>query len=91
MNANNMKKPSETNWKMVDALDDDQIDTSDIPPLTDLFFSRAKLRTPQAVAVTLNVDPNVIEWYRERGDEWEQSVNAALRIYAEAHKSYERG
>lgn len=41
MNASNMNKPSETDWARVDAMTDDMIDTSDIPPLTDEFFKTA--------------------------------------------------
>jgi hypothetical protein len=39
-----MNKHSETNWAQVDALTDDTIDTSDIPPLTDRDFVRMTLR-----------------------------------------------
>jgi hypothetical protein len=41
-----MKKPSKTNWAYVEALTDQTIDTSDIPPLTEAYFARAKLRLP---------------------------------------------
>jgi hypothetical protein len=41
-----MNNPSETDWARVDAMTDDEIDTSDIPPLTEEFFARAKLRLP---------------------------------------------
>jgi hypothetical protein len=41
-----MNNPSETDWARVDAMTDDEIDTSDIPPMTEEFFARAKLRLP---------------------------------------------
>ena len=34
------------NWERVDSLTDDQIDTSEMPPLTEDFFARAKWRKP---------------------------------------------
>jgi hypothetical protein len=36
----------QTDWARIDALTDDTIDTSDIPPLSQTFFQRAVLRTP---------------------------------------------
>lgn len=44
INASNRKRPSKTNWAQVDELTDDDIDTSDVPQLTDSFFSHAKIR-----------------------------------------------
>ena len=84
-----MNKPSETNWARIDALTDDTIDTSDIPPLAESYFARATLRTPsQPVPITVLVDPDVLAWFKAQGDEYEQRINAALRIYVEAHKAY---
>jgi hypothetical protein len=41
-----MNKHSETDWDRIDAMIDDEIDTSDIPALTDIFFKRARIRMP---------------------------------------------
>lgn len=41
MNARNLKKKSDTDWDRIDRMTDDEIDTSDIPPLDDAFFERA--------------------------------------------------
>lgn len=91
MNASDTNKSSRTNWDKVDALDDSTIDTSDIPPLTDSFFASAKLRVPASpVAVTLHVDSEVMSWFKDQGSSWEQRMNAALRLYVDAHKSAER-
>jgi uncharacterized protein (DUF4415 family) len=66
---------------------DEEIDTSDVPPLDDTFFANARLRMPaNKVAVTLDVDADVIEWFKAQGEDFHYRVNAALRIYAEAHK-----
>lgn len=88
MSGKRMKQPSETDWERIDAMTDDEIDTSDIPPLTDEFFKRARVRMPKrAVTVTMPVDADVLEWFKQQGDDYEQRMKAALRIYAEAHKS----
>lgn len=41
MSVRDLKKKSETDWARVDQMTDDEIDTSDIPPLDDEFFERA--------------------------------------------------
>ena len=91
MNAQDLKKPSETDWERVSKMTDEEIDTSDIPPLDETFFSNARLRVPgKRVSVTLDVDADVIEWFRAQGEDFQNRVNAALKIYAEAHKGHQR-
>ncbi len=91
MSASDLKRPSETNWAKVDAMTDEEIDTSDIPPLDEAFFANAKLRLPKGkVPVVISVDADVIEWFKTQGDEYPKLLNAALRIYAEAHKERTR-
>ena len=91
MSEQPMNKYSGTDWARVDAMTDDEIDTSDIPPLTDEFFKRAKVRMPKrAVTMTVQVDSDVLEWFKAQGEDYEQRVNAALRIYAEAHRTAQR-
>jgi uncharacterized protein (DUF4415 family) len=82
-----MKKHSKTDWVRVDALGDDTIDTSDIPALTDAQLARMTLRVPtELTAVTVSVDPEILAWFRSQGEDFEQRINAALRIYVEANK-----
>lgn len=87
MSDNDTNKPIETNLANLDALTDDQIDTSDIPPLTDKFFATAKWRMPKSkVKVTVEVEPDVLEWFKSQGEDYERYLSAALRIYAQAHQ-----
>ncbi len=84
-----MSNTSRTDWSKIDAMDDDDIDTSDVPPLTEEFFAKAQLRMPQSsIAVTVHVDPETFAWFKAQGEISEQQMAAALRIYAEAHKAY---
>jgi hypothetical protein len=48
MKESDMSNTSRTDWSKIDAMTDDDIDKSDIPPLTDEFFSKAKLRMPSS-------------------------------------------
>lgn len=89
MNATNMNKPSETDWARIDAMTDEAIDTSDIPPLSDDFFTKAAWRMPQsavAVTVTVSVEPEVLAWFKAQGGDYARRMTAALRIYFEAHQ-----
>lgn len=87
MSAHDLKRPSATNWEKVNAMTDEEIDTSDIPVLEETFFANAKLQLPKGkVPVVLSIDADVIEWFKAQGDEYPKLLNAALRIYAEAHK-----
>ena len=82
-----MKKPSETDWAKIDRMTDEEIDTSDSPPLDDDFFARAEWRMPEKKrAVTLSVDSEVLKWFEGQGADFQQRINAALKIYAEAHR-----
>ena len=66
---------------------DEEIDTSDSPPLDDDFFARAEWRMPEKKrAVTLSVDSEVLKWFEGQGADFQQRINAALKIYAEAHR-----
>ena len=70
---------------------DEGIDTSDIPPLSEAFFATARLRMPEKqVSVTLDVDADVLEWFKAQGEDFRNRINAALKIYAEAHKQPHR-
>ncbi|MBP5975651.1 BrnA antitoxin family protein [Brasilonema sp. CT11] len=83
-----MSNTSRTDWSRIDAMTDDDIDTSDIPPLSDEFFAKAKLRLPSSSLkkVTIRVDAETLAWFQLQGEAAEQRMAAALRIYAEAHK-----
>ncbi len=82
-----MNKNSKTDLARFDAMTDDMIDTSDIPPLADEFFASAKWRMPkEKVKVTVEIEPEVAQWFKAQGDHYQEFLAAALRIYAQAHK-----
>ena len=90
MSEKDLDSTSKTNWEMFDALTDETIDRSELPPLDDTFFARARWRMPKdPVAVTVHMDPELWAWFQAQGEEYEQRMLAALRIYAEAHKDIE--
>ncbi len=88
MNANNMKDISQTDWERVDAMTDEEIDTSGIPPLDEEFFQHATLRMPHAKSTTtIRVDTDVLDWFKSHGKGYQTRINAVLRMYMEGQKS----
>lgn len=82
-----MNSTSRTNWARVDALTEDEIDTSDAPLLTEEFFSRSQWRMPVApLSIVVQVDPDTLTWFQAQGEDYVKRMAAALRIYAETQR-----
>lgn len=87
MNENSTPEQSRTDWARVDAMTDEEIDTSDSPELSADFFANAKRWAPKNQRpVTLNVENDVLDWFEQQGPEYQYRINAALKIYADAHR-----
>lgn len=82
MSAEDMKPTSRTNWERLEAMDDNDIDYSDIPPLDDTFFARAKLVIPNGVLL----DADVLRWFRQHHPDYTAQINDILRQYIHAHE-----
>jgi len=83
-------KTSETDWKRLDSMRDEDIDFSDIPEITPEMFARAVVRDglkakASKAQVTLRIDRDVLEWFRGLGNGYQTRINALLRAYMEAH------
>ncbi len=89
MNADTTNNTSQTDWARIDAMSDEDIDTSDIPPLSADFWAKAQLRTPKKViTASVQIDPETFAWFQSQGENAAQQMSAALKIYAEAHKAH---
>ncbi|NWA02093.1 BrnA antitoxin family protein [Pseudomonas gingeri] len=82
-----MPKESKTDWRRLDKLSDQEIDTSEIPELGEDFFRRAELRVPVKRAVTIRLDADVLEWFKGQGTGYQTRINQLLRQYMQAHQS----
>jgi uncharacterized protein (DUF4415 family) len=63
-------------------LPDEDIDTSDIPPLSDAFWTRAVSNPyyrPVKQQLTVRVDADVLAWLRSTGRGYQTKLNAILR------------
>lgn len=80
-----MNKPSETDWERLERMDDDEIDQSDIPALTKTFFERARIYVPPHMAATMvQVDADILAWFKAQGKEYQTVINDILRSYIQS-------
>jgi uncharacterized protein (DUF4415 family) len=68
-----------------------EIDLSDLPEIPPEKFARALVRkglqpVVRKAQITLRVDTDVLEWFRERGAGYQSRMNAVLRAYKQAHE-----
>lgn len=66
----------------LDAIKDEDIDYSDIPPLTDEFWkaaSRSPLYRPTKQVATLRLDTDVLTWLKSMGKGYQTRINKILR------------
>jgi len=74
--------------KRVAAMKDEDIDTSDIPEVTDWSGAiRGGLYRPVKSTVTIRLDADVLEWFRSQGDGYQTRMNQALREYVAQRSS----
>lgn len=87
MKGRSTKRKSSTDWERIDAMTDESIDTSDIPPLDRDFFKGARLRLPEGkTLVTMRLDSDIVTWLKAHGPGYQTRINAILRTYMEAVK-----
>jgi uncharacterized protein (DUF4415 family) len=91
MKVKDLKKQSGADWEHLSTMTDKEIDFSDNPELTEDFFAHATLRMPVAKkAVSLRIDPDVLEWYKTNGPGYQTRINAVLRMYMQAKSGLNR-
>ena len=87
MKAKNTIRESRTDWNRLKSTPDSSIDFSDVPELGKDFFSQAKVRMPKRKkAVSLRLDPDVLDWFKHEERQYQTKINAVLRAYVEAHQ-----
>ena len=88
MKAKNTIKESRTDWNRLKKAPDRELDFSDIPKLGKSFFDNAQVRMPRRKkALSIRLDADVIDWFKEEGKGYQTKINAVLRSYAEAHQN----
>ncbi len=71
------------------SMSDENIDYSDIPPLDEDFFKKAKLvqRKPKTEQISIRIDTEVLKWFRNHATEkgYQTLINDVLRTYIIHH------
>jgi uncharacterized protein (DUF4415 family) len=82
---------SEEELARIAAIPDDEIDFSDIPPLTEEFWRNAELALPEnKERVTMYLDRDVVDFFKRGGRGYQTRINAVLRTYVNAQISAAR-
>ena len=92
MKRDSTSRKSRTNLSRVrKMLDTEIVRDGDAPAWTPEMFARAIARrglrpVPKKALLSLRIDSDVIEWFKEQGAGYQSRMNALLRAYMEAHK-----
>ena len=62
-------KQSDTDWKRLESMTDEEIDFSDTAELDEQFFLNAEVRLPQRKQqVSVRLDAEVLDWFKKQGN-----------------------
>ena len=78
--------PSEFDGEIavLEAMTDDEIDTSDIPETADWRNAEVgKFYRPIKKSVTIRIDADVLDWFKSQDGRYQTKINQVLRNYVE--------
>ena len=76
-------KLSKTQLSEIENILENAIDTSEIPELDDDFWENAQPLVPENY---LQIEHEILEWFKEQGKDYHTRINTVLRAYMEAHR-----
>ncbi len=86
---NNLTKAQRKQLKALEAMPDSEIDTSDIPEITNWDNAVVgKFYRPIKKPVTIRLDSDVIEWFKTQNGKYQSNINQALRKYMKDHLTH---
>ena len=95
MSKSTTSNKSQTDWKRLDTMDDENIDLSDIPELTPEMFAKAVVKRglkdkENKTLLTIRVDQDVLTWLKSQGRGYQTRINSLLRTYMDANVSHKK-
>lgn len=91
MKSGSTSNKSLTDFSRLDAMADEEIDFTDLPEVTAEMFARAVvkrgLKPRHKTQLTLRLDSDVVEWFKQQGHGYQTRMNALLRAYMEESKA----
>jgi uncharacterized protein (DUF4415 family) len=83
----NELRPGEKTAEELAAMQDEDIDFSDIPEAGPEFWANAQLVMPQPKqGINIRIDADVLSWFKQFGKGYQTRMNAVLRSYMENHR-----
>ena len=68
-----------------------KIDYSDISETDSKFWKNAKITMPKKKELlTLRLDSEVVDWFKEEGKGYQTKINAVLKSYVKSHQQHSR-
>ena len=81
-------RTDKTDWKLLESMSDEDIDTSDVPALDENFFKKAQVRNPvEKTKISIRIDNDVLNFFKSQDGKYQSKINAVLRTYFETMKS----
>jgi uncharacterized protein (DUF4415 family) len=82
---------SATDWNRLKSIADEDLVVSEIPEPTEEAFARAIAReglkpVPHKSQITLRIDADVLQWFKDQGKGYQTRINALLRAFMQAHR-----
>jgi uncharacterized protein (DUF4415 family) len=95
MSKSTISNKSQTDWERLNAMEDENIDLSDIPELTPEMFVKAVVKRglkgkENKTQLTIRVDQDVLTWFKSQGRGYQTRINSLLRAYMEANVSQKK-
>ncbi|MFZ5923405.1 MAG: BrnA antitoxin family protein [Chloroflexota bacterium] len=95
MSKSTISNKSQTDWERLEAMEDEDIDLSDIPELTPAMFAKAVVKRglkdkENKAQLTIRIDRDVLAWFKSQGRGYQTRINSLLRAYMEANVKQKR-
>ena len=95
MSKSTISNKSQTDWERLEAMEDEDIDLSDLPELTPEMFAKAVVKRglkdkENKTQLTIRVDHDVLAWFKSQGRGYQTRINSLLRAYMEANVKHKR-
>ncbi len=81
-----LSKDQQAQIEAINAMPDSEIDYSDAPEFSDADWVRAGMVINTKEQITLRIDSDVVEFFRDSGKRYQTRINAVLKAYMQAHK-----
>jgi len=83
---------SQTDWKKIDAMEDKDINLSELPEVSPEQFAKAIVRkglkpVQGKTQITLRLDTDVLNWFKAQGQGYQTNINALLKAYKDANQN----